>query len=327
MTFFERHPTITLLCLWVLLGGFALGGIEWAAKRFMGLGNPVVYQSHPIFGYRPIPNQDLTRFKGKVLKFNNLGLRADTDWDASPTSKILFLGDSVTYGGSYISNKELFSNLVAYALPQYTVGNGGVNAWGVENVTALVLDYEFMPAEVVVSTFPEGDFLRGLNRFGGQPFWPRKPRFALTELYYYYLYKLNNQKYAFYTAPLTPEDEQAVIQQAVRKLALMDATLKQKGYRHILFISPSVKQALGQEPKDARLQAALAQADLQPIYLVDFMEPTMPVQTWYTDNIHLSEQGHRQWAVWMLSVIQAILPSPQPTPPPAEGNHSTHHPI
>ena len=320
MTVFERYPKTTLATL-VLMALLSMVGLfEWAAYRWMGLGDPVVYQSHPIFGYRPIPNQHLHRFQGKSLDFNNLGLRADQDWDDNPKGKMLFVGDSVTYGGSYISNAELFSTLVGQQISK-KVGNAGVNAWGVENVYALLVQDGFLPADYYVSTFPEGDFLRGLNRLGGQPFWPRKPRCALEELYQYYLYKLTNFKYNRPSMPLSKEEEKKVIVQAVQHLKEMDAFLRAKGFQHQIFITPTKQQALGLEPKDLILLEAFKEADLHPVYLLDSLDKqavgarhdspeavgarhdSPEIESWYTDNIHLSVQGHQQWAVWIAHVL------------------------
>src|SRR5437764_955827 len=80
-----------------------------ARRRLTGLGRPVLFYEHPSFGYRLKPNQETWRFGGAHFKINNLGLRAESDWDASTGNKVLFLGDSVTYGGNHISNEDLFS--------------------------------------------------------------------------------------------------------------------------------------------------------------------------------------------------------------------------
>ncbi len=308
MTLFERHPKKTLTGLFFLLFGLLVIGLEWIGSTFFGLGNPTLYQSHPIFGYRPIPHQNLTRFQGATLTFNNLGLRAETDWDERPEGKLLFLGDSVTYGGSYISNAELFSALVGQALHK-TSGNAGVNAWGVNNVQALVQQTAFLPAQYYVSTFPEIDFSRGLNRFGGLPFWSRKPRWALEELYYYYLYRLINSKYEHPALPLTLEQNQAVIQQAVDQLRTLNDFLKAQGLVHLIFITPTQAQALKQAPCDPFLRSALEKAGLEPHYLADYIHPEIPaerIRSWYVDEVHLSKAGHQQWAQWMIPLLQQL---------------------
>lgn len=309
MSFLERFPRFSLTLIVLLLSIGVLASLEFAARHFFGLGNPVVYFSHPLYGYRPVANQTLSRFQSTHLHFNNLALRAQNDWDSETTHKILFLGDSVTYGGSYIANSELFSTLIGNSLPEFEVGNAGVNAWGVENVCALVQDTHFLPAQYYVSTFPEGDFLRGLNRFGGQPFWPRTPRWALEELYYYLLYKLSNHKYDRPQQSLTPQEERLVIQHAAHRLKNLDDFLKSQGYHHIIFITPSKQQALKQEPKHPDVENALKNVGLNAIYLLDLIPETESntIESWFYDNIHLTQKGHAQWAEWMLPHIQNTL--------------------
>src|SRR5690606_12170908 len=142
---FEKHPVGTISCILLLIGLIIITGIEFLAEK-SGLGDPVLYQSHPIYGYRPYPNQTKSRFHQSTIHLNNLALRTNVDWDDNPNNKILFLGDSVTYGGSYIDNDKLFSHLVSKNSTTQS-GNAGVNGWGVLNVYALVHDYRFLPAK------------------------------------------------------------------------------------------------------------------------------------------------------------------------------------
>ena len=81
-----------------------------------GLGNVIVYQNSIISGYTLKPNQILMR-KFSTIKINNLGMRSNNDWDDNENdTKILFIGDSVTYGGSVVSNNDLFSEKVCTEL-------------------------------------------------------------------------------------------------------------------------------------------------------------------------------------------------------------------
>jgi hypothetical protein len=107
---FENYKKVTIFV--ALLIGLLLSLMlsELLLKNFYGLGNPLLYDSNPLYGYRPLPNKTYHRFRGSLLKFNNLGLRAERDWDyEKKDNKVIFLGDSVTYGGSYLSNNDLFS--------------------------------------------------------------------------------------------------------------------------------------------------------------------------------------------------------------------------
>ncbi len=306
---FERYPRATL---WALLLFFCMALVtvfEILGRNLWGLGNPVIYDMNPLYGYRPLPDQHLKRSGGTMLDFNNLGLRAENDWAGEPDHKVLFLGDSVTYGGSYISNRQLFSHLsVTEALPTYEAGNAGVNGWGVLNVLGLVRDAHFLPAHTVVTLLPEGDFLRGFNRIAGQPFWPRKPKFALEEIWYFLLYTLNLQKFNNPTHVLTGPETQQVIRQAAMALKNLDDLLKAQGIRHLIYITPSRSQALEQEEKDAFVLTALEQANISAHYLLDNLKqlPLADRAQLYVDNIHLSQAGHQVWGHWIAEDLKKI---------------------
>ena len=106
---FNEHPKIAIAAAIVII--FVLGAVLFEfALSYIGLGDPVLFRSYPLYGFRPLPNQEVERFNA-VTKVNNLGLRANEDWDDEIRNKILFLGDSVAYGGTRISNDELFSTL------------------------------------------------------------------------------------------------------------------------------------------------------------------------------------------------------------------------
>jgi hypothetical protein len=166
---FERRPKATLACFWLafllLFGAVS----EVALRHFTGMGRPVLFYANPSYGYRMLPNQETWRFGGAHFKINNLGLRASDDWDRAIQDKILFLGDSVTYGGNHISNEDLFSQTALKGLLDVRSGNAGIPNWGVENVYGLVVQEKFLPAGVYITTFIEDDFYRGLQSGRNKP--------------------------------------------------------------------------------------------------------------------------------------------------------------
>ncbi|MGE3318998.1 MAG: hypothetical protein AB7I18_06845 [Candidatus Berkiella sp.] len=296
---FEKHAKLTIACVLVFLGVIGCIALEYTAGHFFGLGKPVIYDSHPVYGYRPQPNQNVMRNHNVAVNINNLGLRAMNDWDPNPHHKVLFLGDSVTYGGSYISNEQLFSTLAISPFPDYQSGNAGVNGWGVNNVCALVQEMSFLPADIYVSVFPEGDFYRGLSRIGGQPFWTRPPRFALEELFHYFVYKIQLRQMPARHFYLLPEaDKTHIANIAVKNLKAMDDFLNQQGKIHLIYISPSVQQIVDHQSENVALRQLFHEHQLDVIYLKDRLKDT-PAEigkTYFHDNIHLSIKGHQEWA-------------------------------
>lgn len=290
-----------------------IGSLGLLLGKIVGLGNPLIYDSNPVYGYRPLPNQERSRFWGARIKINNLGLRAEEQWVEDTSDKILFLGDSVTYGGSYIDNKELFSYLAVEGLGNFKSGNAGVNAWGVENIYGLIVESEFLPAKVYVIVLPEGDFYRGLTRMQGLPLYNVTPKFALLELWYYFCYKQNNARYREWRYFASEDETRYVVEKAVKKLEKIDAFLKKRGCKYLLFITPSRKQVLDDIGKDSLIYDLLIKYNLDAIYILDklngFHLSNKEKCELFYDSVHLSRKGHETWAKVIGAELEKIVHS------------------
>ncbi len=311
---FERHPKATLACVWLLYLVLFVVVAEVALKQLSGLGRPVLFHAHPSYGYRLQPNQETWRFGGAHFKINNLGLRAREDWDPGIKDKILFLGDSVTYGGNHISNKDLFSELAVQGLPGLRSGNAGIPNWGVENVHALVVKEKFLPASVYVTTFIEDDFYRGLTTGRNRP-WIKyePPAFALQELAEFLWHKYLRNTRELNRREREGEPPEVRVERAARELKAMDEFLKARGYRHLIFISPTRQQVVEGRARDARVKAQLESHGVQAIYLLDkvrgFAASPEEMRAWYQDNDHLTEKGHAVWGRLINEELRRALPA------------------
>ncbi len=315
-SWFQQNPRkascllfgISLLILFVL--------VEYVLRIFAGLGNPIIYQANPFYGYRPAPNQEVSRFAGAKIKINNLGLRANEDWDDDVKGKVLFLGDSVTYGGSYIGNTQLFSYLALKGIEDYQSGNAGVNGWGVEAIYGLVVESNFTPAEIYVTLLIEGDFYRHLSGIRGLPFWCRKPNLAIEELLFHYLTLANDNRYQswdnFY------RDEKIVhqlIEKSVIKLKEMDNFLKSKGFIHLIYMSPDARHLFHDQGKDPIVLQYLMKHQVNITYLVDrlkllnFQEGA--AEEIYYDGGHLDIEGHQLWGEIIGEDLQKVIQEKQ----------------
>ena len=132
--------------------------------RMIGLGDPLIYEPHQVWKYSLAQNQIKKRFKNNIVKINNAGLRGNREWVKSDEKLVLFMGDSVTYGGSRIDNKNLFSEKVCDQLGKnFICGNAGVNGYGILNIVLRSrYDDRIANADIVVFTIILDDFLRGL---------------------------------------------------------------------------------------------------------------------------------------------------------------------
>jgi len=307
---FEQYPKLTLCIVCLILSFAVFFVLEKTASTF-GLGKLVVYESNPVYGYRPVPNQDASRNKNLSLRINNIGLRADKDWDVNHTkNKILFLGDSVTYGGSYIDNADLFSAIAVKNTP-WESGNAGVNAWGVLNVHALVKEMSFLPADVYISVFPEGDFYRGMMRLGGQPFWTSRPKYALEELWQYLIYQIHLKKISVQTQTSQSKlARERAVDIAANAIKGLNQYLDIQNKKHLLYISPSRSQMLGKEHINTDIKQALAKHNIDVIYIKDELEKLniRNIDALFHDEIHLTKEGHKIWGEIIASDIKHLIP-------------------
>jgi hypothetical protein len=293
----KKRLFLIITLVFILL--FILVISEIFLRFYMGLGNPVLYQSSPLYGYRPQPNQSVKRFYGSEIKINNLGLRALSDWDSNLDNKILFMGNSVTYGGSYIDNKDLFSTKAAEELPGYAAGNAGVNGWGIGNIKAFIIDYQFLPAKIYVSVLQEMDFYRGLSKLSGKPFWAHKPTFAWQEILYFFFYDRTQSIYNGHDRFINEKEKDITVMHSTIDLKELDNFLKSKGFIHLIYISPNKPQLLSERTIDPYVKKHLSDIEIKVCYLKDkqvIKELTKDqILTIFHDFSHLSKEGHELW--------------------------------
>lgn len=144
--------------------------------RIYGLGNPIIYEKSLLWGYSPMPNQKSKRLENAMVTINEDGLRTSKKF--TNANKIIFYGDSVTYGGSYIDDLEIFSELVCEKLNKtkevYSCGNAGVNAYGIRNIVKRTQNYKKkFSNHYMIITIIEGDFYRNFSQIKSLPYFTR----------------------------------------------------------------------------------------------------------------------------------------------------------
>ena len=72
----------------------------------------MIYYSNIFYGYSPKENQKKSRLKKVSVSINDVGLRSIYNWKNNSKKKIIFIGDSVTYGGSFLDDRQIFSHIV-----------------------------------------------------------------------------------------------------------------------------------------------------------------------------------------------------------------------
>ncbi len=276
-----------------LVAGLMIGGGLELAARMLGIHNPVLYYTSTNGGMRPLPGQKIYR-SNKTITVDKNGFRTPVS-DSPSAMHILFLGDSVTWGGTYLDDREIFSEIAADVVrqsgtPVYAM-NSGVNGTGLLNHAEIFFN-ETQRVDMVVWIFPWGDMERGYVIPNG--LWPNthKPVFALSLvldqliLRYWIRSPLRN---GFYPETALTEFQQNVLHQNRKRIIDRNtqafhsvvAKARERGIPVICGIVPRRDSPL--EP-DAR--QFLSEVRGVRILNIESIRPS------YYDHVHFNKEGH-----------------------------------
>ena len=291
---------------WFTITYALLVALELSLRFGLGLGNPVLYQYDSACGYLPAPNQHVRRFF-RENDINSFGMRSpDITAHKSPgTLRILFLGDSVTYGTTYVDQSQIFTSLLARDLPQQLhrpveVLNASAGAWGPANEAGYLESRGTFDADVVVFVLNTGDVVQPMNRAtlllaNGYP--ERRPPFALYELWARYLRPriLRSESAVDAGSQAATVD---VAQQTPPVLAVLDQArrfARERGAEFRIVYTPA-HGGEWESPQNARGFEMLRDwAARERVPLLDLSADlaSRPMADVYQDSIHLKPAGNQ----------------------------------
>ena len=101
-----------------VLGVLAIGVVLLeVAARSMGLGDPVIYYNSVWGGLRPLPGQKVSRINDAQITIDANGFRT-ANVPIGDALRILYIGDSVTWGGSSVDDRNLFTEVCSKRTPR-----------------------------------------------------------------------------------------------------------------------------------------------------------------------------------------------------------------
>jgi hypothetical protein len=307
--------------LWVLVVlAIPLATLELGLRYIAGLGNPILYDNTYAYGFRPLPNQEVSRASGKRIRINDRGLRATRDWPAAKDTaqvRLLYLGDSATYGGSYIDDRETFAEISAVDLRKrigrdVLVGNAGVNGWGPLNILGLVEHDGFWGSDVVVVVAQEVDFDRTLSHVAETPFWNHKPRFALEELLSTYVaYPFSSGRYLPKERFVPPAEMDSLMHMNLRAFVEVGQRARATGARVLMVWHPSREAVAGakDDAHHATFVAAVREAGLPLLDLHPVLRGEPRARSLYLDPMHLGVRGHAYYGPVLAAAIADLIHS------------------
>lgn len=273
--------------------------------RNMGLGDPVRYDSNYIYGYSPKENQIKERLRNSIVTINDVGLRSINDWKKNSKKKIIFFGDSITYGGSYIDDKEIFSYLVCKKLSNYVCGNAGVNAYSIINiVNRSKYDKRLKNISKYIFVVAPGDFYREYANSGTAHFYLNNKNFflpAITEAISFVATKYDINNF------ISKSDDTKIDTNRIDLINYSTTLLE------------SEIQRLEEENKDVFLFYTIEKNDkgsnlkindyilkkLNNLKIKNFLSlaKTLNNNKYFYDNVHYNKEGHKVVSKEILSFI------------------------
>lgn len=276
--------------------------------EFIGLGDPIRYDKDFVYGFAPKANQKKKRLKDSIVTINESGLRSIGNWRDSKKKKILFIGDSVTYGGSYIDDKKIFSHLVCEELKKFICGNAGVNAYGIINmVNRSRYDERIQDSDIVIFLFSGFNFTREYASSEIAHFYLNNDDYFLSGLmeaisFVFTKYDINNL--------ISKKDDtkkynhnKELVDYSIEKLLYEVKRLKEKNKKVIIFYSIENIDTKLKKQSNQYVLNNLNNSKLENFYS---LEDTLNKNEYFLDNAHYSLQGHKKVAEKIISTISSV---------------------
>jgi lysophospholipase L1-like esterase len=304
--------------IFILIFILSLFVFEFLLRGIYSLGDPIIYKTNLSYRYAPSPNQSIVRSKGSKVIINENGLRATLTWDNNNSNKILFFGDSVTYGGSYIDNEEVFSELTCHNLNiinkiNYLCGNAGVNAYGADNIRNRILYGEVQNQEWVIVTLIADNGFRSLQNILAIPAFLDKPKFfpAIQECFLHFIWRSNNflrDNNNFVNTSKIQKNDHSIYfyQESFKNLNDVLINYLTQGKKILVIFHPSRQEILNRkESKEYLLMKKIFQQSESGLLFLDMftvMESSYSTDL-YFDDIHLDKKGHLLFAEKISEII------------------------
>lgn len=318
----RARAVIGVIILMLMGVSGALAAAE-LALRAMGLGDPIVYRANTAYRYAPRPDQRVNRRRGAWISINESGYRSTESWKKPAAFKVLWLGDSVTWGGTYIDDRETFAELSCDRIEEETsleavCGNGGVNAYGVDNmVSRLRYDRAGDSANVIVVVAGLFDFFRGKSNLSGKPWVTSPPPGPVRALWSLSIYQTSLvlaflQRGGGRGSSCDEAYGPAVARESLEELLQVLNEKQDEGTTVLLVRSPAARETVDAVDLSPRPRCIAGASELLPgleeairasgVPYLDLTNAAReaakadPAEPFFHDHVHLEVRGHRVYA-------------------------------
>ena len=287
-----------------------------ATLRWMGLGDPVLYHTNSSYRYAPVPNQQKQRRRGAIVTIDSHGLRTVHDWSTQADLRLLFIGDSITWGGTSVDDTQTFAHRCGQEIQEKTgltvvAGNAGVNAYGTDNMAQRLRYLSFDDEDVIVVTLITSDTTRGLADLRASYFFSRRPPGpfrAIWEATAFAHYKITSQMRLDQDPDQTGDDLQ-VARDSLSRLFDILRVKRDEGKQVLLVLSPARDELNGEESALTRgVREMLAGSGLDFLDMHEAAADQLDASM-YIDHVHLDVPGH---ALYGRLIAEKLLATRKP---------------
>jgi len=268
--------------------------------RSIGIGDPILYYADTAYRFAPRPNQRHVGQRGAAVTLDSKGLRGVKEWTTPADGKILFIGSSVTWGGTFIDDKDVYANVVCVHLEKalnrdFTCGNAGVNAYGIDNMAERIRYKDYADESAIVVTIGSYVAIRGLTDLSSLPYFTVPPPGPFKGLWEGATLGAWNLLQILRFVKFDRVHELSV---AERSLANLFATLREtdRPGRKVLIVLMPMREELGGKETDLtkHVRAVLEASNLDFLDLHQTISAfPHPDALFYSDGSHLELAGHQ----------------------------------
>lgn len=283
--------------------------------RMLGFGHPILYRVDSRVGYYPAPGQQIRRYGGSI-SINSLGMRAPEYPARKPAGRfrILMLGDSTLYGGSYIDQGELYARRLEKLLNeqgggrQVEVLNMSANGWGPFHELGYVGKFGTFESDLAIVCLPIGDIYRPMFGLEKMPMFSDQtpPKLGWEEM-------LNHLAWRYHSARagwIAGEDNVLQGRRGIEAYRALAEMLKQTGCEVLVEVLPSrtagtSAQVPAAEQADVSALREALDADGVPCgFPAGFFAGKGKLADLYHDDCHLHREGHKVYAQFLADIVR-----------------------
>jgi lysophospholipase L1-like esterase len=297
-------------------------GVEIGLRLFLGLGSPPLFIADEDIGYLYRADQDLVRFTNRV-HINQYHQRSEdvTPSDSSRVVRVLFLGDSITWGGVLTDQSETYPELFEARLDDQCnrpaeVLNASAGTWGIGNLRAYTERFGYFGSDLVVIQVGEDDLVQPtsdssqVGHLCSQP--RRPPTLALQEFIICYAPRIVNRIEPW--LPLAAAEKRATpnkrseasssereqFEKNMTHLGALVDSVRATGKPLVVIYVPERSHVLsGNEPPPPHYHWFRRWIERHEIPMLDLQtrwEGAPVVERYYRDYLHPNERGNKALA-------------------------------